>query len=76
MTKSINQILSGRNFLPAQNTGNETGQKEVNPASVKREESIELIKQQKSLWRLNSVLASDEPLKDNVPRGYYLNITV
>jgi hypothetical protein len=28
------------------------------------------------LRRLNSVLNHGEPLRDDVPRGYYLNITV
>ena len=29
-----------------------------------------------NLTRLNQALRQDEPLKDNVPRGYYLNISI
>ena len=28
------------------------------------------------LKRLNRILGQDRPLKDNVPRGYYLNIRI
>ena len=28
------------------------------------------------LTRLNQILGSDQPLKDNVPRGFYLNIKI
>ena len=28
------------------------------------------------LKRLNKILGQDRPLKDNVPRGYYLNIRI
>ncbi len=28
------------------------------------------------LTRLNQILGSDQPLSDNVPRGFYLNIKV
>jgi hypothetical protein len=29
-----------------------------------------------NLTRLNQALGQEEPLKDNVPRGYYLNISI
>jgi len=32
--------------------------------------------QRQALARLNKILASDQPLDPNVPRGYYLNIKV
>ena len=28
------------------------------------------------LTRLNQILGSDQPLRDNVPRGFYLNIKI
>ena len=32
--------------------------------------------EQRSLRRLNQVLDQDQPPRDNVPRGYYLNIKI
>ncbi|MEE2699672.1 MAG: hypothetical protein VX923_08245 [Pseudomonadota bacterium] len=29
-----------------------------------------------NLTRLNQVLRNEKPLKDNMPRGYYLNISI
>ena len=77
MTETLNALLSGRSFVNAQNPSNKREKDQIPaPSNGAKEESINLIKEQKSMWRLNSVLASDKPLRDNVPRGYYLNITV
>lgn len=32
--------------------------------------------ERRGLRRLNQVLSADQPLRDNVPRGFYLNIEV
>ena len=32
--------------------------------------------ERKSLRRLNQILSLDQPLQNNVPKGYYLNIEV
>jgi hypothetical protein len=29
-----------------------------------------------NLTRLNQILGQDKPLRDNAPRGYYLNISI
>ena len=77
MTETLNSILSGRSFVNTQTPSNKEGKEIISESDhTRKEENLKLIKEQRSLWRLNSVLASDQPLKDNVPRGYYLNITV
>ncbi|MDA1022288.1 MAG: hypothetical protein O2817_02955 [Proteobacteria bacterium] len=49
--------------------------REVNAraASVQQGESPEELN---GLKRLNQILGQDKPLRDNVPRGFYLNIRV
>ncbi len=42
-------------------------------AAVQQETSPE---ERDGLKRLNQILGRDRPLRDNVPRGYYLNITI
>ena len=42
-------------------------------AAVQQETSPEELD---GLKRLNRILGQDRPLRDNVPRGYYLNITI
>lgn len=42
-------------------------------ASVQQDTSVEELK---GLKRLNRILGQDHPLKDNVPRGFYLNIRI
>ncbi len=76
MQTNLNNLISGR---PAS----------INRSSGYHGESVREIKvhantteqkqtnQEKSgLRHLNSVLNHGEPLRDDVPRGYYLNITV
>lgn len=41
--------------------------------SIQQETSHE---ERNGLTRLNRILGSDQPLSDNVPRGFYLNITI
>ena len=76
MDTNINNLISGRPASISRSAGylgdsardikvhaNTTGQKQTD--------------QEKSgLRHLNSVLNHGEPLRDDVPRGYYLNITV
>ena len=47
--------------------------------SVYQSESIQQkpsTEERDGLTRLNQILGSDKPLRDNVPRGFYLNIKV
>ena len=76
MTETLNSILAGKTPLRSQDLrlSNEDGG--IRAQKIENEDKIQLIKEQKGLWRLNSVLSSEKPLKENVPRGYYLNITV
>ncbi len=41
--------------------------------SIRQETSPE---ERDGLTRLNRILGADEPLSDNVPRGFYLNIKI
>ncbi len=34
------------------------------------------IEERDNLTRLNQILGQNKPLRDNAPRGYYLNITI
>ena len=34
------------------------------------------IEERDNLIRLNQILGQDKPLRDNAPRGYYLNISI
>ena len=43
-------------------------------ASVTSEHKSEL--ERRSLRRLNQALSNDQPLRENVPRGFYINIEV
>jgi len=76
MDTNINNLLSGR---PA-SVGRPSGYRAESVrdiqvrANTTEQKSSEQEKQ--GLRRLNSVLNHDEPLRNDVPRGYYLNITV
>ncbi len=48
-------------------------QVQARAAAVEQRESPE---ERESLRRLNRILSLDQPLNDEVPRGYYLNIEV
>ena len=43
-------------------------------ASVANERQSD--QEKRSLRRLNQALSNDQPLRDNVPRGFYINIEV
>ena len=43
-------------------------------ASVSSERQSD--QERRSLRRLNQALSNDQPLRDNVPRGFYINIEI
>ena len=76
MQTNLNNLISGRPASVGRSSGyqgdaardikvhaNTTEQKQTNQEKI-------------GLRHLNSVLNHGEPLRDDVPRGYYLNITV
>jgi len=76
MVNSLNNVISGR--LPQTTSGR--GYQSDSLREVKTRAALTDQKQsneeRNSLRRLNSVLSKDQPLRQDVPRGYYLNITV
>ena len=75
MSEIINSILSGKALEQGSVARRPKNLLSSDNHAPEKEPSISK-KGKKDLWRLNSALANDQPLKDNVPRGYYLNILV
>ena len=76
MKQTINSLLSGRAIDTAQFTNSKPRNSLKTIPNGNSTDVISSAMEQRGLRRLNSALASDLPLKDNVPRGYYLNILV
>ena len=76
MKQTINSLLSGRALDSAQVTNSKPRNLLKTVPNGNSTDIISSAMEQRGLKRLNSALASDIPLKDNVPRGYYLNIVV
>ena len=75
MTNTLNAILSDRQHRAVQPKAEPRTQ--VSSLSQEDETMHSLNeKKDRGSWRLSSALENDKPLKDNVPRGYYLNILV
>ena len=76
METNLNNLISGR---PA-NIGRPSGYQADSVREVKARANTTEQEQSEQetlgLRRLNSALNHGEPLRDDVPRGYYLNITV
>ena len=75
MSEIVNSILSGRSSPLSDTSRKLTNQDHVRSKPPGSEEAPSK-KMLNNFHQLNSALASDQPLKDNVPRGYYLNILV
>ncbi len=76
MSKILNSVLSGNTALTSQDIGLRRANSSDYKVTHEPQTPAEQIQEQKSLWRLKSALSGDKPLKENVHRGYYLNITV
>ena len=76
MSKILNSVLSGNTALTSQDIGLKKANSSDHKVNDGWQTPAEQIQEQKSLWRLKSALSGDKPLKENVHRGYYLNITV
>jgi hypothetical protein len=76
MVNTLNSVLAGRVPETVNNRGYQSDSlREVKSrAAVTREDPV--AEERNNLRRLNSVLSNDKPLREDVPRGFYLNITV
>jgi len=76
MVETLNNVLSGR--LPQ--TSRADGYLSESAREVKSRAAVteqnHSPEERNNLRRLNSVLAHERPLREDVPRGYYLNIKV
>jgi len=74
MVNSLNNLLAGR---PAE-TPRASGYQSDSAREVKSRAAITVPNQsaeeRNNLRRLNAALANERPLREDVPRGYYLNI--
>lgn len=76
MVNSINNVLAGRPQETVNNRGYQSESvREVKSraAVVQQDHSAE---ERNNLRRLNTVLSNEKPLREDVPRGFYLNISV
>ena len=76
MANSINSVLAGR----APETARPSGYQSESLREVKSRAAVsgqnQSTEERNNLRRLNSVLSHERPLREDVPRGYYLNIKV
>ena len=76
MSETINPNPTGKNLSPP----NRPSHKPVDPLNptvrLKKEDQSHFPFSLKGFHRLDAALANDQPLRNNVPRGYYVNILV
>lgn len=68
-------ILQIQPSLPKQSRASYNTAREVE-ARARVTQTTETPQFRKALDRLNNALDKDEPLRDDVPRGYYLNVEI
>jgi len=76
MDTSLNNLISGRPPRVSRSSGYQGDSSRDIQVRAKTTEQNPSDQEKTGLRRLNSVLNHSEPLRDDVPRGYYLNITV
>jgi len=76
MVESLNNVLAGRPQQISRNDGyrSESVRDVKSRAAVSQQ--TQTPEESNNLRRLNSVLSHERPLREDVPRGYYLNISV
>jgi len=76
MSDPFNNIIAGR----APQTTRPSGYRADTVRDVQTRANVlpqnESAEDRNNLRRLNASLSNEQPLRDDVPRGYYLNITV
>lgn len=76
MEASLNNLISGRPARVGGSSGYQGDTVRDVKARANTSEQSPSEQEKNGLRRLNSVLNNNEPLRDDVPRGYYLNISV
>ena len=76
METSLNNLISGRPARISRSSGYQGDSVRDIQVHAKTTEQNPSEQEKTGLRRLNSILNHGEPLRDDVPRGYYLNITV
>ena len=76
MQTNLNNLISGRPASVSRSSGYQGDSAHSIKAHANTTEQKQTDQEKSGLRRLNSVLNHSEPLRDDVPRGYYLNITV
>ena len=75
METNLNNLISGRPVNSERPSGYQSDSIREVRARANTTEQKQSEQEARSLRRLNSALNHGEPLRDDVPRGYYLNIT-
>ena len=76
MQTNLNNLISGRPATVSRSFGYKDDSAQEIKAHANTTEQKQTDHEKNGLRHLNSVLNNSEPLRDDVPRGYYLNITV
>lgn len=76
MEANLNNLISGQPPRVGRPSGYQAESVREVRARANTTEQTPSDQEKLGLRRLNAALNNDEPLRDDVPRGYYLNITV
>ncbi|NQW00385.1 MAG: hypothetical protein HQ483_11850 [Rhodospirillales bacterium] len=76
METNLNNLIAGRPASVGRGSGYQGDTVRDVKARASTAEPSQSEQEKRGLRRLNSVLNNNEPLRDDVPRGYYLNINV
>ena len=76
MDTNLNNLISGRPASISRPSGYQADSVRDVKARASTTEPAQSEQEKRGLRRLDSVLSNNEPLRDDVPRGYYLNINV
>lgn len=76
MDTNLNNLISGRPAVSSRPSGYQADTVRDVKVRANTTEQSQSEQEKHGLRRLSSALNNDEPLRDDVPRGYYLNINV
>ena len=76
MLTNLNNLISGRPQTVSRSTGYQGESAREIKVHANTVDKNQTDQEKSGLRHLNSVLNHGEPLREDVPRGYYLNITV
>lgn len=76
MDTHLNNLISGRPASAVRPAGYQADTVRDIRARANATEPSQTEQEKQGLRRLNAALSNEEPLRNDVPRGYYLNISV